>query len=87
MEQALRRHNAIDRALEAVTACPEDAESHHELAELYEEEGELEEALKEYRLADDLANENDPEPDVPEFRADCERLSKLLPKQRLPEAR
>jgi tetratricopeptide (TPR) repeat protein len=84
VEQALRRHDAIDRALDAVTACPEDAELHHELGQLYEEEGELEMALSEYRLADELANGNDSKPEVPEFRADCERVVKLLGDQHAP---
>jgi hypothetical protein len=38
----------------------------------------LEQALAQYRRADELANGDDPEPDIPEFRADCERLTQRL---------
>ncbi len=80
-EQDIRLLHAISEASEATAAFPDDAEAHHKLAALYEEDGQLEKALKEYRLADELANENDPEPDVPEFRADCERITYLLSRE------
>ena len=82
VDRALRRHKAMDEALETVTAYPEEAEPHYELGELYEEEGELEMALTQYRLADELANEGEAEPDFPEFRADCERVTQLLARQK-----
>jgi len=81
-EEDLRREKAMTDALEAVGDFPDDPEGHHDLGWLYEKDGLLEQALAEYRRADELANGNDPEPDIPEFRADCERIAQRLSRQK-----
>jgi tetratricopeptide (TPR) repeat protein len=60
---------ALAEAPEAVNYHPDDPGAHHDLGELYEEGGLLELALEEYHVAADL------EPDIPELRADCERIA------------
>jgi hypothetical protein len=81
-ERVLRRHNAIDRTQEEAVRYPDNPEVHHDLGKLYEDEGDLENALREYHLADELANEHEPEPDIREFRADCDRVTQLLASRR-----
>jgi tetratricopeptide (TPR) repeat protein len=81
-EEDLRREKALTEALEVVGDFPDDPEGHHNLGWLYEKDGLLEQALAEYRRADELANGDDPEPDIPDFRADYERISQRLSSQK-----